>query len=65
MQMGFSIYRKLVIWFVFASLLSLGLATLIGIHSVGTAVIVILLSLVIAGGDCGRRPHKAREHEPR
>ncbi len=49
MQMGFSIYRKLVIWFVFASLLSLGLATLVGIHSVGTAAIVILLSLVIAG----------------
>ena len=47
--MGFSICRKLVIWFVFASLLSLGIATAIGIHSVGTAVIVILLSLVIAG----------------
>jgi len=49
MQMGLTIYRKLVIWFVFASLLSLGLATTIGIHSVGTAVIVILLSLGIAG----------------
>jgi len=49
MQMGFSIYRKLVIWFVFASLLSLGIATAIGIHSIGTTVIVILLSLVIAG----------------
>jgi signal transduction histidine kinase len=47
--MGFTIYRKLVIWFVFVSLLSLGLATAIGIHSVGTVVVTILLSLVIAG----------------
>ena len=47
--MGFTIYRKLVIWFVFVSLLSLGLATAIGIHSVGAAVIAIVLSLVIAG----------------
>jgi HAMP domain-containing protein len=37
--MGFTIYRKLVIWFVLVSLLSLGLATAIG----------ILLALVIAG----------------
>jgi len=47
--MGFTIYRKLVIRFVFVALLSLGIATAIGIHSVGTAVIAILLSLIIAG----------------
>jgi len=36
--MGFSIHKKLVIWFVFVSLLSLGLATLIGVHSIDTIV---------------------------
>lgn len=36
--MGLTIYRKLVIWFVFISLLSLGLATMIGVHSIDTSV---------------------------
>lgn len=36
--MGFSIHKKLVIWFVFVSVLSLGLATLIGVHSIDTIV---------------------------
>ncbi len=45
--MGFTIYRKLVIWFVFVSLLSLGLATAIGVHSVDTAVVAILFPLVL------------------
>ncbi|HIE32122.1 MAG TPA: hypothetical protein EYP67_07080, partial [Methanosarcinales archaeon] len=36
--MGITIYRRLVIWFVFVSLLSLGLATLIGIHSIDEIV---------------------------
>ncbi len=48
MQMRFTIYRKLVIWFVFASLLSLGIATAIGSHSVGIVVIAIIPALVIA-----------------
>ncbi|MEA1895967.1 MAG: HAMP domain-containing sensor histidine kinase [Euryarchaeota archaeon] len=47
--MGLSIYRKLVIWFVLVSLLSLGLATTIGIHPIGAIVVTILLSLIIAG----------------
>ena len=37
--MGITIHRRLVIWFVFISLLSLGLATLIGIHSIDEIVV--------------------------
>ncbi len=37
--MGITIYRRLVLWFVFISLLSLGLATLIGIHSIDEIVV--------------------------
>ena len=36
--MGFGIHKKLGIWFVFVSLLSLGLAPSIGVHSIDTIV---------------------------
>ena len=38
-MMGVTIYRRLVIWFVFVSLLSLGFATLMGIHSIDEIVV--------------------------
>jgi signal transduction histidine kinase len=37
-MMGITIYRRLVIWFVFVSLLSLGFATLMGVYSIDKIV---------------------------